>query len=303
MNERPRRLRRSQLSVPGSSEKMLAKAASCAADHIFCDLEDSVALSAKVEARDKVIYALRTHNWKPKTRCVRINDLGTEFAHDDIISIVTAAHESLDTIMIPKVKSARDVLWVETLLVQLERKLGLSRRIGLEVLIEEVEGMMRVEEIAASTRRLECLIFGMGDYSASQGIDSVFVNGGGAYPGDIWHYPRYKVAIAARANQLDAIDGPFADFRNEAAYRDEAKRAMMLGCVGKWAIHPSQILPALEIFSPRPEEVERARTLARAYQEAQARGEGAVQVDGMMVDVASIRILQNTLDRAELVGM
>jgi citrate lyase subunit beta / citryl-CoA lyase len=303
MNERPRRLRRSQLSVPGSNEKMLAKAAASAADHVFCDLEDSVALSAKVEARGKVIQALRTHEWKPKTRCVRINDLETAFAHDDIISIVTAAHDCLDTIMIPKVKSARDVLWVETLLVQLERKLGISRRIGLEVLIEEVEGMMWVEEIAASTPRLECLIFGMGDYSASQGIDSVFVNGGGTYPGDIWHYPRYKMTIAARANRLDAVDGPFADFRNEAAYREEAKRAQMLGCVGKWAIHPSQIQPALEIFSPKPKEVERARTLAKAYGEAQARGEGAVQVDGVMVDVASIRILQNTLDRAKLIGM
>jgi len=303
MNERPRRLRRSQLSVPGSSDKMLAKAAASTADHVFCDLEDAVALSAKVDARDKIIHALRTHDWKSKTRCVRINDLETPFAHDDIISIVTGAHEYLDTIMIPKVKSARDVLWVETLLVQLERKLGFSRRIGLEVLIEEVEGMMNVEKIAASTPRLECLIFGMGDYSASQGIDSVFVNGGGNYPGDIWHYPRYKMTIAARANGLDAVDGPFADFHNEAAYREEATRAMMLGCIGKWAIHPSQIQPALEIFSPKPIEVERARTLAKAYREAQARGAGAVQIDGVMVDAASIRILQNTLDKAELIGM
>jgi citrate lyase subunit beta/citryl-CoA lyase len=303
MNERPRRLRRSQLSVPGSSEKMLAKAAASAADHVFCDLEDAVALSAKVDARGKVIQALRTLDWKRKTRCVRINDLETPFAHDDIIAIVTAAHDCLDTIMIPKVKSARDVLWVETLLIQLERKLGITRRIGLEVLIEEVEGMMRVEEIAASTPRLECLIFGMGDYSASQGIDSAFVNGSGIYPGDIWHYPRYKMMIAARANRLDAVDGPFADFHNDAGYREEATRALTLGCVGKWAIHPSQIQPALETFSPKMKDVERARTLTKAYNEAQARGEGAVQVDGVMVDVASIRILQNTLDRAALIGM
>lgn len=303
MPTKPRRLRRSQLSVPGSSEKMMAKAAASKADHVFLDLEDAVAPGAKVQARDKIIDALTNLDWGKKTRCVRINDLTTPYAYEDVIKVVESAHRHIDTIMLPKARSAADVRWVDILLTQIEAKLGLTRRIGLEVLIEEVEGLMNVEAIAASTSRLECLIFGMGDYSASQGIDPGHVNGTGLYPGDIWHYPRYRITIAARANGLDAVDGPFADFRNLEAYREECERAMMLGCVGKWAIHPAQIEPALEIFSPKPEAVEKARMLASAYAEAQARGEGAVQVDGVMVDVASIRILQNTIDKADLISM
>ena len=303
MMTRPKRLRRSQLSVPGSNERMMAKAAASAADHVFLDLEDAVAPNAKVEARSKVVQALTSLDWGRKTRCVRINDLETEYAYEDVITIVAGAADHLDTIMIPKVKSAFDVRWVDTLLSQMECKLKLTRRIGLEVLIEEVEGMLNIAEIASSTPRLEAMIFGMGDYSASQGIDIRHVNGQGNYPGDIWHYPRYHLVVAARANGLDAVDGPFADFRNAEGYREEARRAMLVGCVGKWAIHPDQIAPALEIFSPDPEEVARARKMAQAYEEAQARGEGAVQVDGIMVDVATIRILQNTIKKADLIGM
>jgi len=303
MNLKPKRLRRCQLSVPGSSEKMIAKGAASAADHVFLDLEDAVAPSAKPGARTKVVEALKSLDWGRKTRCVRINDLETEYAFEDIITVVEGAGDHLDTILVPKIKSAFEVRWVDTLLSQLERKLKLQRRIGLEILIEEVEGMLNIREIAASTPRLEAMVFGMGDYSASQGIDIKYVNGQGDYPGDIWHYPRYQLVIAARANGLDPIDGPFADFRNLDGYREEARRAMMVGCVGKWAIHPAQIEPAIETFSPDPAEVARARKLANAYEEAQARGEGAVQVDGVMVDVASIRILQNTLQKADLIGM
>ncbi|MEN3161253.1 CoA ester lyase [Tistrella mobilis] len=303
LKTRPRRLRRSQLSVPGSSEKMMAKAAGSAADHVFLDLEDAVAPNAKVAARAKIVTALRELDWGNRTRCVRINDLGTEYAYEDVITVVEGAGEYLDTIMVPKVKTAHDVMWIDILLGQIERKLGLTRRIGVEVLIEEVEGMMNIDAIAAASPRLECLIFGMGDYSASQGIDIGGAFGPSGYPGDIWHYPRYRLAIAARAHGLDAVDGPFADFRNPEAYREECRRAMTLGCVGKWAIHPAQIEPALEVFSPSAEAVARARKLAAAYAEAQARGEGAVQVDGVMVDVASIRILQNVIDKAEMIGM
>ena len=162
MSERPRRLRRSQLAVPGSSEKMLEKAAASAADHVFMDLEDAVAPIAKPAARAKIVHALKTLDWGKKTRCVRINDLGTEWCHDDIIEVVTGAADYLDTIMLPKALRASDVLFVDTLLAQLEKKLKLKKRIGLEVLIEEVEGLQNVNEIAASCPRLEAIIFGMG---------------------------------------------------------------------------------------------------------------------------------------------
>ena len=303
MQGRPRRLRRVQLSVPGSSEKMMAKAATSAADHVFLDLEDAVAPSAKVEARAKIVTALRTLDWGRKTRCVRINDLTTRYAYEDIISVVEGAGEHLDTIMVPKVLSAKDVHFVATLLHQIEQKLALERAIGIEVLIEEVQALANVEEICHSHPRLECVIFGMGDYSASQGIDIRSVGGENPYPGDIWHYPRFRLVMAARGAGIDPVDGPYANFRRPEIYREECRRAMILGCVGKWAIHPAQIEPALEVFSPSLEEVMRARKLAAAYAQAQAQGLGAVNVDGVMVDAASIRILNNTLNKADLIGM
>jgi citrate lyase subunit beta/citryl-CoA lyase len=304
MYERPKRLRRVQLSVPGSSEKMMAKGAASAADHVFLDLEDAVAPSAKVEARGKIVTALKTLDWGRKTRCVRINDLSTKYAYEDIITVVTGAREHLDTIMVPKVLSGADVHFAATLLNQIEMNIGLKKQIGIEVLIEEVQALQNVEEICNANPRLECVIFGMGDYSASQGIDIRSIGAADGYPGDIWHYPRFRLAMAAKAAGVDPVDGPYANFKNPEAYREEAKRAMILGCVGKWAIHPAQIDIALEVFTPKKEDVERARKLAAAYAKAEAEGIGSVNVDGVMVDVASIRILRNTiLRKADMIGM
>ncbi|WP_028936357.1 HpcH/HpaI aldolase/citrate lyase family protein [Pseudonocardia spinosispora] len=297
------RLRRSELSTPGSSEKMLAKAASSAADLVFCDLEDSVAPSAKADARGKVVHALTQHDWTPATRAVRINSLDTAWAHRDILEIVEGAREALDVIIVPKVLAARDVWWVDRLLTQLEEELGMTKRIGIEVLIEEVEALIDVEAIATASPRLEALIFGPGDFSASQGVRSSAVGGTDGYPGDIWHYARNKIVVAARAAKIDAVDGPFAAFGNPAGYRRQCELSGVLGFVGKWAIHPSQIELANDAYSPSPEDVERARRLEKAYAEAERQGLGAVAVDGDMVDVASIRILRNTIAKADLIGM
>jgi len=301
---RPRRPRRVQLSVPGSSEKMLQKAAASAADHVFCDLEDAVAPAAKVQARDTIAEALNTLDWGRKTRCVRINDVTTEWCYEDVITLVEKAGRNIDTIMLPKPFTGADVVFLHHLLNQMEKKLKLERRIGIEVLIEEVQALQNVEEIARSSDRLECLIFGMGDYSGSQGIDTQEIGGdGGGYPGDIFHYARFRITMAARAAGLDAIDGPYANFRNADGYRSEAIRARSLGMVGKWAIHPAQIEVALEVFSPSQEDVAYARKLEAAYREAETRGLGAVQVDGVMVDVAVLRLVRNTLAKADLIGM
>ncbi len=301
---RPQRLRRSQLSVPGSSEKMLAKAAQSGADHVFCDLEDAVAPSAKVAARDTIAHALNNLDWGKKTRCVRVNDITTEWCHDDIITVVTAAGANIDTIMLTKAKSVSDVLFADALLGQLEQKLKLDRPIGIEVLIEEIEGLQVVNEIARCSPRMEAVIFGMGDYSAAQGIDPAAMSGGAEdYPGDIYHYARFRIAMAARSAGIDGVDGPYVSFKDDAGYRVEAKRARALGLVGKWAIHPSQIQPALEVFSPHADEVARARRWSAAYTEAEARGLGAVQMDGVMLDVAVIRLVKNTLVTADLIGM
>ncbi len=303
MNRQPKRARRCQLSVPGSSEKMMAKAAALDLDHVFLDLEDAVAPSAKPDARGMIVDALNGLHWTPRTRCVRINDVETQWCHDDIIEVVTGAGEKLDTIMLTKAKSAADVMFVHLMLDQLEQKLGLTRRIGIECLIEEVEGMMHVEEIAACSDRLECLVFGMGDYSASQQMQLGHIGSSGGYPPDVWHYPRYKMTIACHANGIDPVDGPFANFRNPEAYSKEAERAFVLGMVGKWAIHPSQIELANAVFTPDPAALADARKQKAAYNEALSQGLGAINVDGVMVDAASIRIVQNLLDRAELIGM
>jgi len=302
MTTRPARLRRSQLSVPGSSEKMIAKAATSDADHVFLDLEDAVAPSAKPGARKTIVEGLNSLDWGKKTRCVRINDVTTPWCYEDIIEVVEGAGKNLDTIMLTKAMRAADVQFVELLLNQMEAKLKLGRPIGIEVLIEEAAGLQNVEAIAASSPRLEALIFGMGDYSASQQMN---LRGWGSdgYPGDIFHYPRFRIAMAARAAGLDPVDGPYANFRNEEGYRREAKWAHMLGFVGKWAIHPAQIAPALEVFSPTTEDVTRARELADAYDKALAEGIGSVNVNGTMVDAASIRIIMNTVRKAELIGL
>jgi len=278
----------------------MEKAAASNADLVFLDLEDSVAPKEKAVARAKVAGALNTLAWGKKTRAVRINNIETQYAYEDIIEIFEKAGEHLDIIIIPKVKAARDVWWVDTLLSQLEAKHKRPRRIRLEVLIEEVEALINAEEIARSSPRLEALIFGPGDFSASQGIR---VRAMGSYPGDLWHYARNKIVVAARAAGIEAIDGPYADFRNSDGYREEATRSSVLGFIGKWAIHPAQIDIANDVYSSRTEEVERARVLVKAYAQAEAEGLGAVAVSGVMVDAASVRILRNLLARADLIGM
>jgi citrate lyase subunit beta/citryl-CoA lyase len=298
-----KRARRCQLSIPGSSEKMMAKGSGMEVDHIFLDLEDAVAPVAKPEARGKIVEALNTHNFGKSVRCVRINDVETQWCYKDIIEVVTGAGENLDTIMIPKVKYAHDVVWVDILLNQIEMEIGLKKKIGIELLIEEVEGMQNIDAISVSSPRLEAMVFGMGDYSASQGVNVRAIGGDGGYPGDIWHYQRQRLVIACRSAGIDPIDGPFGNFKDDDGYRRECTRSSILGCVGKWAIHPAQVPHSQEIYSPNPEDVTHARTIAAAYDEAVANGQGAAQVDGTPIAAASVRIVQNTIHQAGLYGM
>lgn len=302
-DKQPRRLRRCQLSTPASSEKMLAKAAGSAADFVFLDLEDAVAPKAKPQARTHAVHALNTLDWGRKTRCVRINALDTSFWLDDLIEVVTGAGANVDVIMVPKVMRASDVRVFDAVLTQLERKLGLKHRIGLDLLIEEVQALQNVEAIATAAPRVEALIFGMGDFSASMGIDIIRQMRDPLYPGDIYHYARFRIIMAARAAGIDAVDGPWVTYRDPEGYRQECLRVRSMGMVGKWAIHPSQIAIANEVFTPDPETVAKARRIAAAYAEAEARGEGAVAIDGMMQDAATVRLLGNMLAMANLLDM
>lgn len=297
------RLRRSELSTPGSSPKMIEKASMSAADLVFLDLEDAVAPAQKVAARDTIVQGLRELDWGKKIRAVRPNGAHTEWAHGDVITVVEGAGAHIDVLVLPKVKAPRDVWFFDTLLDQLEKKLRLPRRIGLEALIEETEALSRVEEIAACSPRLEALILGVGDLSASQGVRASRIGPRGAgYPGDLWHFARARLVVAARANGLDAIDGPFANFRDPDGYRTEAMWSSTLGFVGKWAIHPDQIAIANEVYAPSDEEIATARRMIEAYQQSERGGEGAKSVGGTMIDAATARIFEGVLERARATG-
>ena len=302
---RPFRLRRSELSTPGTSERMMAKAAASDADLVFLDLEDAVAPALKEGAREPVVAALTGLDWGVKTRAVRINGVHTAWCHDDLTAVVTGARSALDVVIVPKVKAPRDVWFVDTLLSQLEGKLGLpTGRIGIEVLIEEAEALARVEQIAGCCERLEALILGVGDLSASQGIRLGHIGATGErYPGDIWHYARNRMIVAARAHGLDPVDGPYANFRDPDGYRREASWAATLGAVGKWAIHPDQAVVANEVFSPTAREIEQARAVVDAVRRAEAAGDGAANLNGVMIDAATARIFETVLHRAQQAGL
>jgi citrate lyase subunit beta/citryl-CoA lyase len=295
------RARRSELATPASSERMCEKAAKSGADLVFLDLEDACAPVAKEGARSTVVDALTGLDWGRTVRAVRVNGLETPWCHGDIIEVVTGARDALDVLIVPKARSARDVWWVDVLLTQLETRLGLSRRIGLEVLIEDAEGLANAVEIARSSDRLEALIFGAGDLSASlhARVDGNF-DPVGDYPGDFWHFARAQVVTAARVGGLDAVDAPFPAYRDPDGYRRSAVHASLLGFDGKWAIHPDQIAIANEVFSPTADEVDGAREAIEVYRRAEAEGVGAIGRDGRLVDAAHMRLAANILHRAAL---
>jgi citrate lyase subunit beta/citryl-CoA lyase len=298
------RLQRSELAVPGSNPAMFPKALDSTADYIFLDLEDAVAPGDKEQARRNVIQALQDHDWRGrgKTICVRINGIDTHYMYRDVLDVVEQAGARLDTILIPKVGVPADVYLVDALLTQIEAAKGIPHRIGIDVLIETTLGMANVEAIAQSSRRLEAMHFGVADYAASCRARTVVIGGlNPDYPGDQWHAALSRMLVACRAYGLRPIDGPFGDFKDPDGYRLAAKRAAALGYEGKWAIHPSQIALANEMFSPPPAEVERAKRILVALDEAARDGRGAAQLDGRMIDAASARMAQNVVQMSEAI--
>ena len=298
--QRPR-ARRSELATPASSERMCEKAARSDADLVFLDLEDACAPVVKESARAVAVGALTGCDWGRTVRAVRVNGIETPWCHGDIVEVVTGAREAVDVLIVPKARSARDVWWVDVLLTQLEAKLGLTTRIGLEVLIEEAEGLSNAVEIARASDRLEAIIFGAGDLSASlrSRVDGNF-DPVGEYPGDFWHFARVQVLAAARGAGIDAIDAPYPAYQDPEGYRRAATHASLLGFDGKWAIHPDQIAIANEVFSPTAAEMEEARQSMEAYRRSEAEGVGALGRDGKLVDAAHMRLAANVLYKASL---
>ena len=300
-----RRLHRSQLAVPGSRPALFEKAASSRADYVFLDLEDAVAPSDKKAARRNVIEALGDIDWRGagKTISVRINGLDTHYMYRDVIEVVERAGAHLDTILIPKAGVPGDVYMVDALITQIEQGMGLTHRIGVEALVETALGMANVEAVAASSQRLEALHFGVADYAASCRARTIVIGGlNPHYPGDQWHSALSRMLVACRANGLRAIDGPYGDFSDPDGFTAGAQRAAALGYEGKWAIHPSQIDLANEVFTPPAAEVDQARRVLEALEEATAAGRGAAQLDGRMIDAASARMAQNVVETAEAIA-
>lgn len=297
---------------------MVEKASTLGADVVFLDLEDAVAPDEKVDARKRVIEALHDLDWAESSVSVRINGLDTRWCYRDVIDVVEQAGERLDMLLVPKVSRPADVEFVATLLAQIEAERGLEP-IGLSVLIETASGMANVEAIAgACPDRLEALVFGVGDYSVftrartpsvggSNPAYAVLADGGrdsgrALHQADQWHYPLSRIVVAARAHGLRPIDGPFGDIRDPEGFLASARRAATLGCDGKWAIHPSQVPLANEVFSPDEAEVNQARRILEALEQGQAEGRGAVALDGQLIDIALIPMARRVLAQADRIS-
>jgi malyl-CoA/(S)-citramalyl-CoA lyase len=312
------RLNRSELAVPGSNPKLFEKAAASAVDVVFLDLEDAVAPDEKEAARRNVIQAINGIDWGAKSLSVRINGLDTQYMYRDVVDVLEETGERLDLIMIPKVGTPSDVYALDMLVSQIETAKRRKKRIGFELIIETALGMQNVETIAAASPRLESLHFGVADYAASTRARTTNIGGpnpdyavltdkdaaGGRerHWGDMWHYALARLVVAARANGLRPLDGPFGDFFDADGFRAQARRAAALGCEGKWAIHPSQVALANEEFSPSEAELVKARRIIDAMAEAQKAGKGAVSLDGRLIDIASIRQAQVLVEKAKQIG-
>ncbi|MAU51753.1 MAG: CoA ester lyase [Roseovarius sp.] len=302
---RKQRLQRSELAVPASNPSMIDKAAESAADFVFLDLEDAVAPPEKPQARRNAIQALNDIDWaaKGKTVSVRINGLDTQYMYRDVVDVMEQAGDRVHTLLVPKVGVPADLYMVEAMVNQAEQAGELTTRVGIEALIETALGMANVEAIAQFGGRLEALHFGVADYAASMRARTVNIGGlNPDYPGDQWHASITRMVIACRAYGLRAIDGPFGDFSDPAGYADGARRAAALGCEGKWAIHPSQIEMANEVFSPPEAEVSKARRIIEELRAAEAEGKGAASLDGKMIDAASEKMARNVIDMANAIA-
>ena len=306
---------RSELAVPGTNVRAMEKAPTLGADLVFLDIEDAVAPDDKEQARRNIIQALLGQDWSKTAVSVRVNGLDTHWCYRDVVDVVESAGQVLDTVLVPKVGSPSDVEFVGTLLDQIEQRNGWTPgRIGIHILIETAKGMANVEAISrARPDRLEAMVFGVADYAAS--VQARTTNIGGANPeysvltdanasgtreihwGDQWHFGISRMVAACRAEGLRPIDGPFGDFNDADGYRSAAGRAAALGCEGKWAIHPSQVELANEVFTPSDAEVERARRILEAMEQGAKEGKGAVSLDGRLIDAASIRMAQNLITK------
>jgi malyl-CoA/(S)-citramalyl-CoA lyase len=308
----PARPNRCQLFGPGSNTKLFAKMAASAADVINLDLEDSVAPSDKDQARANVIEAIGNVDWGTKILSVRINGLDTPYWYRDVVDLLEQSSDRLDQIMIPKVGCAEDVYAVDALVTAIESAKGRSKKIAFEVIIESAAGIAHVEDIAASSPRLQAMSLGAADFAASMGMQTTGIGGtqenyymlhaGSRHYSDPWHWAQTAIVAACRTHGILPVDGPFGDFSDDEGYIAQARRSATLGMVGKWAIHPKQIALANQVFTPSEEAVAEAREILAAMEQAKASGAGATVYKGRLVDIASIKQAEVIVAQSELIA-
>lgn len=302
MSARPR-LNRSQLSVPATSMRFMEKAAVSEADVVFLDLEDSVAAADKAEARANAARAPTMFDWGAKTLSIRVNAWDTPWTVRDVLAVLEGGGDRLDLLMLPKVHRPADVHALEALVAQVEREQGREKPLGLELIIESAEGVANVDAIAAASSRVEALHYGPGDYAASTGARTTAIGEQDpAYPGDLWHYPMSRILVAARANGLRALDGPWSRHADLEGLESAARRTAAMGFDGKWAIHPGQIETINAVFTPPEAEVAHARRILDAMAGAADHGRGAATLDGRMIDVASVRQAEGLVAKADRIA-
>ena len=310
------RINRSELFVPGSKPDLFEKASISNADIICLDLEDAVAPQDKEAAKQNVINALNNHDFGNKTISVRINGLDTHYCYRDVVDLMELGGERLDLLMIPKVGVPEDVYAIDMLVTQIEDKISRSKKIGFELIVETSMGITNLDKILTGSKRIESLHFGYADYAASVRMRTTNIGGSNedysiltdekdgkrlTHWNDMWHYPISKMTTIGRAHGLRIIDGPFGDFSDPDGYRSHAKRTAILGCEGKWAIHPSQVDLANDIFTLPKVEVEKAKNIIEAMKKAQETGSGAATLNGKLIDAASIRQAEQIIEQTKLI--
>jgi malyl-CoA/(S)-citramalyl-CoA lyase len=300
--------RRSILSVPGHMQKMHAKALDSKADGIIFDLEDSVPLEAKEDARRQVIQTFMTVGENTPHLSFRINALDTPFGYRDLLEVVEATGDRVGTVVVPKVNHPGDIHFVDRMLDGIGLARGRSLSVGIEASIETAQGLERVKKIARASRRIQTLVFGIADYSASVGARLVSLSGHGEmeediYPGHRWHFALSRLIMTAKARGLLAIDAPYGYFKDDAGLERSARMAGALGCDGKWAIHPAQIDTINRVFTPSAEDIARAEKVLAAADHARVEGLGAVAVEGRMVDQATVGLARRVWEQARNLGL
>jgi len=307
---------RSQLFIPGSRPEIFAKGVKSAADVLNLDLEDAVAPDQKVQARKNIIAALNDEDFGQKVVSVRINGLDTHYCYRDVVDLIEQGGERLDMIMIPKVGTAADLYAIDMLVTQAEMAVSRKKKIKFEVIMETALGLTNMKEIVQATPRLESVHFGVADYAASMGMAVTGIGGTQANYGmladgegdrgyslaDPWHYPIVQMVATCRAHGILPVDGPFGDFSDDEAYLAQARRSQVLGCAGKWAIHPKQVALANDVFTPNAEIIDRAQKILDAMAQAERDGLGAVTLDGKLIDIASIRQAKVIIGQAEMIA-